>query len=167
MRQKRKGRSIMRVRKIIRENKSQETDTGWRDSDLTPRHAPIFPRTIPIRAGWKWRSAKVMGNAGEFILLAKCNERRDNWQAVLMMLLPDGTASAVGRLEYHGSHPGLHAHADCRRGGIESGALSLDDLCRVPVANAYHRRTHAWTNGSFWQTAKRFFKVREKTGLLL
>jgi hypothetical protein len=42
---------------------------------------------------------------------------RDNWQATLILWTEAG-ASVVGRFEYHGSHPGLHVHADCERGGL-------------------------------------------------
>ena len=39
--------------------------------------------------------------------------------------------SVVARFESHGSHPGLHGHSHCDRGGIEIGASGLD-------ANVYH-----------------------------
>lgn len=159
----------MRVRHLIREAKEQRTDTGWKSEDLPPKHAPLFPRTTPIRAGWRWRSASATGASGTYVLLAKCNPRRDNWQAILMTLVEEGAASAVARLEYHGSHPGLHAHGHCGRSGIESGPAGLDDLIRFPSAapGSYHRRNNAWTEGAFWECAKRFFRVREKKGALL
>lgn len=116
-----------------------------------------------------WRSARANGKSGKYVLLAQCNPRRDNWKAILMKLAEDGSASTVGRFEHHGSHPGLHAHAHCQRGGIESGPASLDDLIRVPQAGpeAYHRRNNAWTEGSFWEAAKRHFRVQEIKGSLV
>ena len=159
----------MRVRQIIEEKKELESDTSWKTEDLTRKFAPLFPKTTPIRSGWQWRSARTSGKSGEYILLAKCNPRRANWQAILMKLTEDGNASVVGRFEYHGSHPGLHAHAHCQRSGIELGTLSLDDLIRVPQVGpgAYHRRNSAWTEGSFWEAAKRFFRIQERKGPLL
>ena len=159
----------MRVRHLISEDKALESDTDWQTSDLQHRHAPIFPKTTPIRAGWKWRSAKACGATGDFILLAKCNPNRDNWQAVIMKLFEDGSASAVGRFEHHGSHPGLHAHAHCERSGIDLGTPSLDDLVRVPAVGpgSYHRRQNAWTERGFWEAAKRFFRVQERRGQLI
>jgi hypothetical protein len=152
----------MRVRQLLREKKELQGDTNWKIEDLTHKNAPLFPKTTPIRSGWQWRSAKAIGQNGEYVLLAKCNPKRDNWQAILMRLADDGSASAVGRFEYHGSHPGLHAHAHCQRSGIESGPSSLDDLIRCPNAGsgAYHRRNNAWTEESFWEAAKRFFRVQ-------
>lgn len=159
----------MRVRHIIEENKELQSDTKWRTDDLTHKFAPLFPKTTPIRSGWKWRSAKTSGKSGEYILLVKCNPRRANWQAILMKLTEDGNASVVGRFEHHGSHPGLHAHAHCQRSGIELGPPSLDELIRVPQVGlgAYHRRNNAWTEGSFWEAAKRFFRIQERKGSLL
>lgn len=159
----------MRVRYLVREPKQIETDSGWQAIDLPPRHAPLFVRTTPIRAGWRWRSARAIGLNNRFILLAKINPLRDKWQAILMVLGDDGPASAVARLEYHGSHPGLHAHADCRRGGVESGTASLDDLERFPKAGAgsHHRRQRGWSENGFWEAAKRFFRMQEMKGPLL
>lgn len=157
----------MRVRHLVREPKEIQSDTNWKTEDLTRRYAPIFPRTTPIRGGWRWRSARAIGLSGNFVLLAKCNPARDNWQAILMALCDEGNASAVARFEQHSSHPGLHSHAHCERGGLEMGPSSLDDLVRVPRAGTNHRRNNAWSEGSFWEAAKSFFRVQEKTGPLL
>lgn len=158
----------MRVRHLIALNKELHSDTHWNETDMQPRHAPIFPKTLPIRAGWKWRSARASSLDDNFILLAKCNPRRDNWQAFLILTCEEG-ASVVGRFEHHGSHPGLHAHAHCERSGIETGSRGLDDLIRVPAAGSqsYHRRTNAWTENSFWEAAKIFFRIKEKKGTLI
>lgn len=160
--------SSMRVRHLIASEKVLRSDTGWQRTDLQPRHAPIFPKTTPIRAGWRWRSARASGAGGQYVLLAKCNPPRDNWQAFLIVTLDEG-ASVVGRFEHHGSHPGLHVHAHCQRSGIETGPSGLDDLVRVPAAGSrsYHRRTNAWTENSFWENAKAFFRVVESKGPLL
>lgn len=158
----------MRVRHLIASQKELLSDTDWQTADLQPRYAPIFPKTTPIRAGWKWRSAKASEGSKEYILLAKCNPRRDNWQAFLMLNTDEG-ASVIGRFEHHGSHPGLHAHAHCERSGIEIGPRGLDDLVRIPTAGSksYHRRTNAWTESGFWEAAKTFFRVSELKGPLL
>ena len=167
-RSERGATSRMRVRRLIASVKQLETDTDWQKSDLQPRYAQIFPKTTPIRAGWRWRSARASGAEGQYVLLAKCNPPRDNWKAFLIMTLDEG-ASVVGRFEHHGSHPGLHAHAHCERSGIEAGPRGLDDLVRIPAAgnSIYHRRKNAWSENSFWEAAKRFFRVQEKTGPLL
>jgi hypothetical protein len=100
---------------------------------------------------------------GESRQTALCNASRDNWQAMLI-LYGQGGASTVGRYEYHGSHPGLHAHADCVRSGLELGAVSLDNLPRRPSARGFHRRMSAWTEATFWDAARRFFRVQERKG---
>ena len=82
-----------------------------------------------------------------------------------MVDTPEG-ASVVGRFESHGSHPGVHGHAHCYRGGIEVGASGLDNLVRCPPADKPHRRTNAWTENSFWEAARRFFRVTDNFGPL-
>jgi hypothetical protein len=157
----------MRLRHIIALKKQTQTDSKWSIKDLSPRYAPIYAKTKPIRAGWQWRSSKVSDAAGmDYILLAECNPRRDNWKAILISETSVGPA-VVARFEYHGSHPGLHVHADCIRGGLETGAVGLDNLARIPPASSMHRRTSAWTEGTFWEAAKRFFRVEEKKGSLI
>ena len=156
----------MRVRRLITEHKTQESDTGWRHDDMPPRFAPLFTRTRPIRVGWQWRSAKADSVERQYILTALCNASRDNWQAMLILCGQEG-ASTIGRFEYHGSHPGLHAHADCERSGLELGAVSLDNLPRRPSATELHRRMPAWTEATFWEAARRFFRVQERKGPLL
>ena len=123
----------MRVRHLIQQKTRQKTDTGWSSNDLPPRHAPIYSKIRPIRAGWKWRSATYDANGVKFILTALSNSRRDNWQSFLMVETTSGV-SVVARFEHHGSHPGLHGHGHCDRGGIEVGATGLDHLIRAPKA---------------------------------
>jgi hypothetical protein len=127
---------------------------------------PVYSKTKPIRAGWQWRSSKVEGPEGKaYILVAECNPVRDNWKAMLILETMSGP-SVVARFEHHGGHPGLHAHAHCERGGIEVGPSGLDFLARIPRASSPHRRTNAWTQGTFWEAAKKFFRVEEDKGPL-
>ncbi len=155
----------MRVRQLITQKKLQKTDTGWSLNDMPPRYSPIYMKSRPIKAGWKWRSSFCCSNHANFILTALCNVRRDNWQAYLMVETPDGV-SVVGRFESHGSHPGVHGHAHCERGGIEVGASGLDNLVRCPPAEKRHRRANAWTESTFWEAARSFFRVKDNFGPL-
>lgn len=157
----------MRVRHLSMCKKAMKSDTLWSDKDMAPKHAPIYTKTKPMRAGWKWRSSRALGNDGhEYIMFAECNPFRDKWNARLLLELPEGV-SVVARFEFHGSHPGLHVHAHCERGGVEAGASGLDNLARIPKADAVHRRTSKWTEKTFWEAAKRFFRIEEQKGTLI
>lgn len=158
----------MRVRKLITDPKVIQDDSGWRNNDLPPRNAPIFPRTQPVRAGWEWRSARAVGNNAVYVLLVRCHVAKANWKAWLLKLDDASSASVVARFEEHATHPGLHLHAHCDRGGIEPGPSGLHDLERLPTARrgSYHRRIHDWTRDTFWQAAKRFFRVQDRQGVL-
>ena len=157
----------MRIRKMVAEEKLLESDTQWREEDLPPRHSCIFDKTKPVRAGWKWRSTTVRGAQGEYVFLTQCNPRKDEWKAWLIYKTLTGNASLVSRLEYHGSHPGLHVHGHCARGGIEEGASSIDGLVRIPSANKTHRRVNTWREDAFWELARKHFRINFPQGTLL
>jgi hypothetical protein len=74
--------------------------------------------------------------------------------------------SVVCRFEHHGSHPGVHIHSDCARSGIETGTTGLGGLDRFPKNGSHHRRTTSWTETTFWEAAKRFYRVAVKNGPL-
>jgi len=162
----------MRVRHLISKDKQLVTDTDWRYDGMQPRYAPVYKQTRPTPRGWTWRSARAEaagGNDGDsFMLVVRCNPARDNWSAWLLYVWNSRpmTASLVARLEHHGSHPGLHAHGDCARSGIEEGPSSIDNLARFPGPGD-ERRHIAWTERRFWDYAKRFFRIEDPTGSLL
>lgn len=155
----------MRVRRLVGGHKTQTTDTSWSIGDLPPRHAPFNEKTRPIRAGWKWRSAKASGGGQEFVLTALCNPKRDKWQAVLSVQGALGW-SVVGRFEHHGDHPGLHVHSHCGRSGVEVGSSGMNDLARIPDVGEHHRRNSPWNEASFWEAAKTFYRIKELMGPL-
>lgn len=158
----------MRVRHIVHRPKTLESDTGWHQDDLPPRHAPHFSRTLPVRRHWKWRSlAATDADGREYVLVVRINIMKGDWQSVLCQKMPDGDASVVGRFEYHEDHPGTHLHSHCERSGVEVGAAGLSGLGRFPANHAFHRRKTAWTENSFLEASKRFFRIRERKGELL
>src|SRR5205823_7723514 len=101
----------MRVRHLISARKYIDSETSWSSKDMQPRQAPVYPKTKPMRSGWVWRSARCVTSSQNFVLVSECNPIRDNWKAMLMLETTEGW-SVVGRFEFHGSHPGLHAHSD-------------------------------------------------------
>jgi hypothetical protein len=157
----------MRIRKIIEESKILTTDTNWKEEDLPPRYSGIFEKTKPMRADWKWRSVQAKSEKGEYIFLTQCNPKKDEWKAWLICKLANGKPSIVSRLEYHGTHPGLHAHVHCDRGGLEEGPSSIDGLARIPAAGCRHRRVNAWRENTFWEKARQYFRINHPTGPLL
>ena len=158
----------MRVRHLIAAPKLQISETaGWSTSDLPPKHAPVNAKTRPSRAGWRWRSLRARGDDGrEYVMFALANPSRDNWKAALTVEVSGSGHSIVAKFEFHASHPGLHVHADCGRSGIETGSTSLDRLPRTPKTGNMHRRINAWTEASFWKSAKAFFRIYEMQGTL-
>lgn len=156
----------MRVRHLIALKKVLKSDTQWLTTDMPPRHCPIYSKTYPIRAGWRWRSAQASAGAENYVLMAMCHPGKGNWKATLIVQTPAGH-SVVARFEDHSSHPGLHAHSHCDRSGVEVSGSGMNALVRAPAAQEHHRRTNAWTEGTFWEAALRFFRVESPKGTLI
>lgn len=160
------GGGKMRVRHLLRQPKTIVSATPWSQADIPPRHKPINSRTQPMRGGWFWRSARARFEGVNYILVAECNPSKGNWKA-LLLIETTGGCSVVARFEDHASHPGVHAHAHCERSGLEIGPSGMGGLERAPKAGGRHRRTHAWTQTSFWEAAQAFFRVLEPPGTLI
>ena len=89
---------------------------------------------------------------------AEVQEGRENFKAILAV---EGEAEwrVLARLEFHGSHPGLHIHDWC---GIETppiGGRSIDAPYRRPPARTYHRRMNTPSRAAFWRLALDCFRV--------
>jgi hypothetical protein len=155
----------LNVRAAITAPKKMSSDTGWKDTDMPPKHAPIYTKSRPSRAGWKWRSAKADNNGREYVLVTMCHPSRGNWKSMLIEV-SDQASRVIGRFEYHSTHPGLHGHANCNS-SLAFGSVGLDDLTRYPSNSSFHRRKSAWTENGFWEASKRFFRVEESKGSLI
>lgn len=156
----------MRIRHIVRTPKIIKTDTNWRTDALPPRFSGIYPKTMPERPYWTWRSALAFDYEYEYILLCQVNESKDNWQAWLVRKT-NGDGSLVSRYEYHGNHPGIHVHADCRRGGIEIGPSGIDRLLRIPRADSRMSRQTPTRLDLFWKNACVHYHMDYEKGELL
>lgn len=156
----------MRIRQHIRRPKIIESDTDWRDDDLPPRFSGIYERTRPMRAGWRWRSVLAKADGIEYIFLLQVKPRQDNWLAWLI-LKEENSCSIVSRYEYHSSHPGFHAHADCTRGGVEKGPDSIDNLLRIPKVSSPNGPTITLKERTFWEKSRKHFRIEFKQGQLL
>lgn len=143
-------------------------DTGWRDGVIHKQQAPWHEAGIQDRESWKWRSITARSNRDvNYILLIRFRLVNLNCQAILGRKV-EGGWSAVGRYEYHSDHPGLHLHAHCDRGGLETGPTSLDNLQRIPERLSRCRQSRAdWTKDSFLNAARQFYRVVEPKGSLL
>lgn len=156
----------MRIRHIITSQKVIQTDTAWRTDAMPPRLSGIYPKSLPARAHWKWRSALAEDAKCEYILLCQVNESKANWLAWLIRKTAAG-GSLISRYEYHGSHPGLHVHADCTRGGIDVGPSGLDKLLRIPSSNFRMSRPAPTRLDLFWKNACSHYRMDYKKGDLL
>lgn len=154
----------MRVRHLVAQHKVLSGDTGWKDEDIPPRYTGVYSKTRPNRAGWRWRSAVAATEHNEYIFFTHIHVEKDKWNSWLVSKLDDG-CSIVARFEYHGSHPGVHLHAHCDRGGIEVGPGSIDGLARIPKSSVGPEIE--LTPDRFWNLARERFRIEFPKGTLL
>jgi len=126
--------------------------TSWRSDQITPRLSP-FPKSRPGPPGGVWRSVVTVAPDGQrFMIFAQVQEGRENFKAVLAVD-NNGSWQVMTRLEYHGSHPGLHIHDWCGETGVPFGGRSFDAPHRRPSAGAHHRRNPILNRATFWKLA--------------
>ncbi len=155
----------MRVRNFLRTPKKIFSDTNWRADALPPRFTGIYPNTVPARPHWSWRSALANCQNFEYIFLCQVNELKDDWKAWLSIKTPNGW-SLIERYEYHGSHPGVHVHADCERAGIEVSQTGLNGLLKIPSAKTNKAQIISLRPNLFWEKARTHFRISDAGTLL-
>jgi len=149
----------MKTTQYILDVKTIESDTKWQTKDIPPKHYPIYKKSYPSRANWKWRSLKLKGN-NNYVLLLRCNPVKDNWQAVLM-LISASQSFPVNRYEYHGSHPGAHVHSTCDN--VEQ--TIMDNWIRIPKSGDIHRRSGKnYSELSFYSECVKLFRIKGAVG---
>jgi hypothetical protein len=156
----------MRVRHLIARPKIIVEDTGWKTGEIPPRHSCIYPRTVPSRPAWTWRSALARDAEKEYILLCQVNLSKQNWKAWLVHRTEEGGA-LVSRMETHGNHPGIHVHADCLRGGLEIGPSGINVELRIPALRSRPSRELPGRLDQFWKQALRHYRMDYEKGDLL
>lgn len=109
----------MRLRQFVKLPKTVISAGMWTDKPMK-KSAPPFAMSSskPNRLGnlWRWRLVKFMiadngGQCSGRMLIAYQREKQQ-YQAWAGLETPKGML-LLGRLEWHGSHPGWHVHALC------------------------------------------------------
>lgn len=146
----------MKTTKYILELKKIESDTNWQTKDIPPKHFPIYKKSYPNRASWKWRSLRLKGENTDFCLFLHCNPFKDQWKAYLMK-----EDIPLVRYEYHGSHPGIHIHSSCN--DVEK--THMNQWIRLPDNNRLHRRANEnYTESRFYSECIKVFRINTENG---
>lgn len=139
--------------------KATEPAMRWRSDPIVPRLGP-FPKTRPAPPGGVWRSLRALADEHRFMVFAQVQEGRENFKACLA-LEQDSSWRILIRLEYHGSHPGLHIHDWC--GAVPPlGGKSFEAPYRRPKVGFFHRRVEVPSRATFWTLALNCFRVAPK-----
>lgn len=118
-------------------------DVGTWGEGKMPKSGPntIQLRSRPLRfgLGFRWCFVNLIsGGAAHKILIAYHQEKR-NFCAYLFKSVGSDNL-LLARLENHGTHPGVHLHACCRKtDGGAIGRTGYPEIVRIPSSRANHR----------------------------
>jgi hypothetical protein len=156
------GKELLRRPKTIKSFGEWKVVTG---KSVMPKTAFALSKNNGYVLGrnWHWR-VDVLDTAGQELRLLTCfNDEQEEFKAWLAMPRPGGLA-VIGRLEFHGDHPGWHAHVQCGEvNEIETGDQDYRML-RLPGGMMPHRQTSFDVSESKAMTrAFRFFCVSDRS----
>lgn len=147
------------LRRLAVDEKAIVHDTGWRAGATLPRYAPVFPKTVPARPGWEWRSLEIISSRDTYTLFVQAAPTFGKWKAFLIAAGSKGAARVLLRIEAQPGKSGLHVHAPCD-GPLQDGPRSINAMShRLPPHDAFHRRNVAWTKASFFRAAANILRI--------
>ena len=92
------------------------------------------------------------------MVFVQVQERRENFKACLAVEQGSDRRVLV-RMEFHGSHPGLHIHDWCGTDDPPIGGRSFEAPNRRPLGPSRHRQQMPPSLAGFWKLALDRFRV--------
>lgn len=156
----------MRVRDLLRLPKAVTIAGTWkvvtRQAKMSPTAFRLSKRSpYTLSRHWHWRVDELAAGSYKFQLLTAYRPDTEEYRAVLGQVVGDGLR-IVSRLEYHGDHPGWHAHSHCGdHEEIAVGETAPRTFTRVPAAENSHRReTFDISDNDAVHRAYQFYRVK-------
>ncbi len=164
----------MRVRRLLAKPKVVVKAGDWKTGKMTRNAFPLHrSRSLVLGVHWTWRvdvlNMKEDRTGRELRLLTAFEPSKQNFLAWLSYKRGDSYV-VLGRLEFHGTEPGIHAHAACdaEADEITPGIVKPLGTRRAPRYGQRHRRDgYEMTENTALSTAFRFFNVRGAEGEML
>jgi hypothetical protein len=137
-------------------------DVGsWKTGKLQPKSFPLNSGGIPYGPRCTWRVCRLSVGSNDLRLLVVIHKEKQNYLAVLGEMV-DSKLYILSSLESHATHPGLHCHAACDRTmPAFSGSMRYPGVVPRPYDRSRCRRQIVWTERAAWETAARFYRIRE------
>ena len=159
-----KPKDLLRLPKVIAKAGEWKLVTGR--SQMQGNAFPLS-RNFSLKLGrnWHWRVDQASAHDVSFRILVAFNLDIEEYRA--WMSMPVGDAHVmVAQLEYHGTHPGWHAHiACCDIDEVEAGRGHPRSARRLPGGFKKHRRqAFDVTESSALAAAFNFFRVTGTPG---
>lgn len=160
----------MRVRGAVAKPKVVSKAGEWKSGKMTRTAFPLHRnRSFTLGTQWSWRVDVLDVKGTEMRLLTAFEPLKQNFLAWLSYKRGDSYV-VLARLEFHGTHPGLHAHAVCNSDleDVTAGVVKPFGTLRLPEATKTHRRLkYEMTEATALSTAFKFFNVQGAEGEML
>lgn len=160
----------MRVRRLVSKPKVVTKAGEWKSGKMTRTAFPLHrSRSFVLGQHWTWRVDVLDVDGAEMRLLTAFEPTKQNFIAWLSLKRGDSYV-VLARMESHGTHPGMHAHAVCDANvsDLPAGVVKPLGLRRAPRVGKRHRREkYEMTEATALSTSFKFYNVRSAEGEML
>lgn len=151
--------------RLLSSTKYIVTAGRWSFGRLRGTSFPLSRSPLRLSPRHRWRVDELVCGEVRLKLLVFYRVDREDFAAWLAIDRAGSHVAVIARLEDHGSHPGLHVHAECLRDVTPPiGRQVYPGLIKVPRVGG--RRRGGFTDLEALSCAYAFYRV-EATGELL
>lgn len=141
----------MLLKQFIQADKVISGAGTWSDKKLAknPSKFPLWkPKGVRLGSAFRWRIVEFWLNDGSGtkrvgrMLVAFRRDKQEYLAYVGVDELIGGGTLVLARLEFHGTHDGLHVHSTCEPPEAACvGRMNHGSMRRLPNGGKYHRRS--------------------------
>ncbi len=132
----------MHLKDVIRAPKDNIKVGQWRSGKVPKADFPIARGAYRLGSSFKWTVIQFQAQGVECRVLVVVNHGKQNYEAILGVMGPNGTLRVLCSYEYHATEPGWHCHAthdDAKK--LPGGVMRGPWVERIPGARRRHRET--------------------------
>lgn len=133
------------LRSFVSAEKTDVTVSAWQQKKM-PKSGDLAlkfkaSRSWSLGPQWRWCVVTLKVGSTPHKVWICYHPTKENYCSAVTRASTSGEVLVLGRLEFHGTHPGWHVHGCCSQPTSEMwGRLAHPGLTRVPEAKSKHRQ---------------------------
>ena len=132
----------MRLKEILRAKKKDVSWTDWKFAPIPRKEFPLSKqkkRVYSLGSNYRWRVCRFSIENNKFRVLIAFRADLEKYFAWFGQEQADDML-VLARYEFHGSHPGWHIHAVCKKEDeLTPGRVNTPLHSRIPKSRSRHR----------------------------